>query len=310
MEGHIEPELSAQVRRFNRAVTQRVGALSDACLARDRPLGRSRFLWEIAHEGTPVRDLRQRLGLDSGLLSRILRSLESEGLIDVVASRSDGRVRVARLTEAGRAERAELDRLSDELAASMLRPLDESRRRRLVGAMAEVERLLTSSEIELRPGDPGGEDARACFDAYVAELVARTGGDFEPTEAPSLVSGPALVPPAGILVIARLRGEAVGTGALTFDREDVATLHRMWVAPTFRGYGVGRRLLAELESYAVARGVTTLRLETKRILEEAVALYRSSGFGDAEPFSDDPYADCWLEKLVGRLGPRLGAAKR
>jgi len=53
------------VRRFNRVVTQRAGALDDAFLARGRPLGQARVLWEIGPEGTDIRTLRNRLGLDS-----------------------------------------------------------------------------------------------------------------------------------------------------------------------------------------------------------------------------------------------------
>ncbi len=71
----------AQVRRFNRTVTRRVGALDDRFLARGRPLGEARVLWEIGPGGCEVRTLRSRLGLDSGYLSRLLRSLEKEGLI-------------------------------------------------------------------------------------------------------------------------------------------------------------------------------------------------------------------------------------
>src|SRR5918911_4242837 len=97
-----------QVRRFNRTVTQRVGALNDQYLARDRPLGEARVLWEIGPDGCEVRALRSRLDLDSGHLSRLLRALEQDGLVDVVPSEGDARVRTARLTAAGRAERAEL----------------------------------------------------------------------------------------------------------------------------------------------------------------------------------------------------------
>src|SRR3954453_14708551 len=113
-----------QVRRFNRTVTQRVGALNDHYLARDRPLGASRVLWEIGTEGCEVRALRSRLGLDSGHASRLLRALEDEGLVRVAPAATDGRVRVARLTRRGRAERDLLDRRSDELAASLLRGLE------------------------------------------------------------------------------------------------------------------------------------------------------------------------------------------
>src|SRR6478609_5668184 len=124
-----------QLRSFNRLVTQRVGALDDRFVGRARPLGEARVLWEIGEDGCDVRLLRVRLGIDSGYLSRLLRSLEAAGLAEVVPSASDRRVRTARLTKAGIAERAVLDRRSDELAESILEPLNESQRERLVAAL-------------------------------------------------------------------------------------------------------------------------------------------------------------------------------
>src|SRR5919202_6904557 len=126
--------LVQHVRRFNRVVTERVGALNDHFLGRERPLGEARLLWEIGLEGCEVRLLRSRLGLDSGYLSRLLRSLEEAGLVTVRPSDRDGRVRRAELTPAGVAEREVLDRQSDELALSFLEPLDAKRRERLVAA--------------------------------------------------------------------------------------------------------------------------------------------------------------------------------
>src|SRR5215217_898931 len=99
----------AQVRRFNRTVTQRVGALSDDFLSRARPLAMSRLLWELGTEGGEVVMLRSRLGVDSGQMSRMLRTLEGDGLVTVTPSDADGRVRIARLTGKGVAERAILD---------------------------------------------------------------------------------------------------------------------------------------------------------------------------------------------------------
>src|SRR4051794_16799946 len=89
------------VRRFNRSVASHVGALNDRFLGRDRPLGEARLLWEIGREGSELRSLRSRLGLDSAYMSRMLRSLEAAGLVTVEANPSDRRVRVARLTPAG-----------------------------------------------------------------------------------------------------------------------------------------------------------------------------------------------------------------
>src|SRR4051795_1072850 len=111
----MEREMVAQVRRFNRIATQRAGALNDRFLARERPLGEARVLWEIGVDGCDVRTLRARLDLDSGYLSRLLRSLEDAGLVEVNASDADARVRTATLTTTGQAERRRLDRRSDEL---------------------------------------------------------------------------------------------------------------------------------------------------------------------------------------------------
>jgi DNA-binding MarR family transcriptional regulator len=156
-----------QVRRFNRLVTQRVGALDDRFLSRDRPLGEARLLWEIGEEGAEVRALRARLDLDSGYLSRLLRGLEAAGLVAVGPGEPDGRVRTARLTAAGRRERALLDRRSDELAESFLEPLTGSQRDRLVTAMGEVERLLTRAMVRIEPLDPAHPHAQHCLREYV-----------------------------------------------------------------------------------------------------------------------------------------------
>src|SRR5215510_74699 len=119
----MDTSMIGQIRRFNRTVTQRIGALDDAFLARGRPLGQDRVLWEIGPDGCDVRTLRARLDLDSGYLSRLLRSLEGAGLVTVRPNARDRRVRSAELTPAGRAERDLLDRRSDELARTFLEPL-------------------------------------------------------------------------------------------------------------------------------------------------------------------------------------------
>src|SRR5246127_4021892 len=98
-----------QVRSFNRVVTRRIGALNDHYLGRNRPLGQDRVLWEIGADGCEVRVLRSRLGLDPGHTSRLLRALEASNLIVVKPSDADRRVRIARLTRAGDAERALLE---------------------------------------------------------------------------------------------------------------------------------------------------------------------------------------------------------
>jgi len=285
----------AEVRRFNRTVTQRVGALSDRYLARDRPLGEARVLWEVGSDGCEVRALRRRLELDSGHLSRLLRALEGDGMVRVEPSRSDARVRVARLTPAGRRERALLDRRSDELAAAMIAPLDGPDRARLLDAMRTVERLLTAAAVEIRPADPSEPDARQCLRAYFAELERRSGRDFDPLSG-STAEPEEITPPAGCLLLAQLHGEPVGCGAVKHLPGGPSDIKRMWVSPAARGLGLGRRLLAELEAVAARSGATATRLETNRALTEAIALYRSAGYREVPAFNDEPFADHWFSK--------------
>jgi DNA-binding MarR family transcriptional regulator/GNAT superfamily N-acetyltransferase len=288
----------AQVRRFNRTVTQRVGALSDRFLSTDRPLGMSRLLWEIGTEGGEVVLLRSRLGVDSGQLSRMLRALESEGLVTVTPSESDGRVKVARLTEKGLAERALLDQRSDELAASILDPLDDEQRAELVGAMRTVERLIATSLVEIRQADPESGDAQRCVRAYVAELNRRAPErGFDPSKG-STANPHEVSWPNGAFVVMYLRGEPVGCGAVKHHPGDVSDIKRMWIAESARGLGLGRRLLEHLEGLAREHGAREARLETGDVLAEAIALYRSAGYVEVAPFNDEPFADRWFKKQL------------
>jgi DNA-binding MarR family transcriptional regulator/GNAT superfamily N-acetyltransferase len=289
----MDSQLVGQVRRFNRTVTHRIGALNDAFLARGRPLGQARVLWEIGPGGSDVRALRSRLDLDSGYLSRLLRSLEQDGLVAVERNGADGRVRTARLTPRGLAERSVLDRRSDDAAVAILEPLSDRQRARLVSAMAEVERLLVASAVRVARCDPRHPDARFCLRAYFTELAERFDGGFDPGRSIS-ADDAELTPPAGLLLVATLHGEPVGCGA-------PAELKRMWVAPAARGLGLGRRLLSCLEAEAAASGAHAVRLETNHTLTEAIGLYRASGYQEVAAFNDEPYAHHWFEKTLDSM---------
>lgn len=246
-----------------------------------------------------MRALRARLGFDSGYMSRVLRSLEGQGLVTIGASPQDGRVRTVKFTATGMAERAELDRRSDRVALGILEPLSVRDRARLVAAMLEVERLLRATMVRFAIEDPTSADARWCIARYVAELDERFKAGFDPSLSIS-ADAQELTPPRGLLVIARLRERPIGCGALKFHSGAPVELKRMWVAQEARGMGIGRRLLHELERHARDQGVAVLRLETNSALTEAIALYRGSGYRDVPAFNDEPYADHWFEKRLSR----------
>lgn len=285
------------VRSFNRIVTQRIGALNISFLDRGRSLGEARLLYEIGPEGNGVGTLREKLGLDSGYLSRLLRSLERQGLVRTRRGERDGRGRHVKPTRQGLRELEEYGRRSDDFAQSLLRPLSRNQRERLVAAMAEVERLMRAAAVDIRIADPAGPAALGCLDHYYGELQRRFEGGYDP--AMTLPARPEeLRPPAGCFLVAFLDGEAIGCGALKVKGGGVGEIKRMWVAASARGLGIGRRILMTLEEHAVRFGVTTLRLETNRALKEAQSLYRAGGYDEVGAFNAEPYAHYWFEKTL------------
>lgn len=295
----MEPaEQVATVRRFNRLVTQRAGALEDHFLGRTRPLGHSRVLYEIGSGTTDLRDLRSLLGLDSGYLSRIVQALAAEGLVEVTPVPEDERVRRVQLTPAGAEEVAEMERRSDEAAAGILHDLTAAQQERLTTAMEAVRGLLLVTALRIDAMHPDSPAARICLERYYKELASRFDDGFDPA---SSLPAPAseLIPPRGIFLVAMVDGRPVGCGAIKGIGGDRASIKRMWVSSDARGLGVGRRILQALEEHAARLGFSTLRLETNRFLPEAIGLYRTSGYRDVPAFNDDPYADHWFEKTLG-----------
>ena len=266
-------------------------------LGRNHPLGEARLLWEIGEQGAEVRELRSRLGLDSAYVSRLLHSLEGQGLIVVETSGNDGRVRIAQLTETGLRERAELDHRADAFAQSLLEPLNENQRLKLVAAMAQVERLLIASQVSISLADPTSSDVIWCFEQYFAELGERFEDGFDPARSISAHAGE-LMPPNGLVLVAYLRERPVGCGALKIRENSTGEIKRMWVAPRTRGLGLGQRLLEALEFHAREARVVILHLETNRSLIEAIQMYRDCGYQEVDAFNDEPYAHHWFEKRL------------
>jgi GNAT superfamily N-acetyltransferase len=163
--------------------------------------------------------------------------------------------------------------------------------------MGDVERLLTAALVEIRPVDPAHPDARRCLERYFAELERRSGTPFDPATG-ATAEPHEIRPPAGLLLVAYLREEPVGCGAVKHLAGGPSDIKRMWVAESARGLGLGRRLLGELEAEVARSGAPAARLETNRALTEAISLYRSAGYVEVPAFNDEPFADHWFQKRL------------
>jgi DNA-binding MarR family transcriptional regulator/predicted N-acetyltransferase YhbS len=296
----------AVVRRFNRSYTQRIGVLDDSFLGTGMPLGPARLLFEIgvapATTQGPLTSqaLRERLGLDSGYLSRLLRRLEEENLINVIPDPGDRRRRLVSLTEAGRERWKELELRSDDQARLIVDPLTERQRERLARALSEADLLVRAATVRFEPVDPASPMARDVVGRYFAEIGRRFG--FDPsgeTEKDALL----LAPPTGVFVVALSDGEPVACGGLQAiaplaDGHSVVEFKRMWVHDDWRGAGLGSRLLRHLEDRARALGHGTARLDTNAALTEAIGMYQRAGYRAIGRYSDNPWATHFFEKRL------------
>jgi DNA-binding MarR family transcriptional regulator len=280
----------ALARSFNRLVARHAGALTDRHLGR-RPLAELRVLFEIGAEDATPRDIRVRLGLDSGYVSRMIGALKRDGLVVAEPDPADRRTSRLRLTAAGRAEMQELDRLTDEHVAATFAALTAEQQERLLRAQAEVRRLLALAMVSIAPEDPDSPDARWCLDHYFAELTERFDPEFDPQR--TLPVGQ-----LDVFVVARLTGQPAGCGGLKTLAPGVGELVRMWIDRPHRGLGIGGRLLERLEAEAAARGHETLRLYTNRALAEAQAMYTRRGYVEIDRYNADPVATDFFEKAL------------
>lgn len=221
--------------------------------------------------------------------------LEAEGLFNTKQSPTDGRSRITQLTQKGEEEFEVYETLSNDKAAGILSRHKNSRR--LLDAMDIVTITLSRDDITFQEVDYSSEMATECLRAFAAELSNRlnTGFDLENSGDPDLSQ---MQHPHGTVIVAELGGMALGCVGIKGSGGPIAEVKRMWIAPAARGLGLAQRLMTTAEDAARALSITTLRLDTNRILVEAVGLYEKMGWAEIDRFNDDPYPDIFFEKQL------------
>lgn len=304
----------AEVRAFNRFYTSMLGLLEPEHLHTPYTLTEARVLFELAQvDRLDMRELRTRMALDPGYLTRIVARFETAGLVGRQRSASDGRRQVVWLTDRGRAEFGVLESRTNEQIASLLAGLPEPRQGELLAAMHSVRTLLddrpAEGEVVLReprPGDMGWVVARNgalyaaeygwddTYEALVARIVAEYVEHRDPAWERAWIAELAGAPVGCVFCVRAHRDE---TPPVT------AKLRLLLVEPSARGHGVGTRLVDECLRFAVRAGYRDMELWTQSILESARRIYRRAGFEPAgtEPhhsFGVDLVAETWHRSLA------------
>ncbi|MFN2567666.1 MAG: GNAT family N-acetyltransferase [Gemmatimonadaceae bacterium] len=289
LEARVVADAVAQVRHFSRFYTRLVGALDEGHLHSSFSLAETRVLYEIAHaEGITATDLSRDLRLDPGYLSRMLRGFERRGLAERARSPIDGRRNLLRLTTKGRSTFDDLNVRASEVVAKLLEPLSEAKRRQLLDAMRTIETLLsgrpeTESQPPFilrphRPGDMGWVVHRQAvlyakefgWDEQYEALMSRIVADFIERFDPKRER----------CWIAERDGETVGSVFVIkhAERAGVAQLRLLYVEPSARRLGIGRRLVRECTEFARNTGYKSIVLWTNSVLTSARRIYEAEGY--------------------------------
>jgi DNA-binding MarR family transcriptional regulator/GNAT superfamily N-acetyltransferase len=294
------------VRRFNRFYTDKIGVLQEHLLDSAFSLTELRILYELAHRSAlTAADLARELSLNPGYLSRVISGFEKKGLLERLRSEADGRVAQLRLTALGRATFAPLNDASQREVAAMLGRLSVSEQHQLIDAMQQIEGLLGQRPASYllrdpRPGDMGWVVHRhgvlyaqdygwnAEFEALVADIVAKYMRDFDSA--------------AERCWITEQNGKVVGSVFVVRHNETTAKLRLLYVEPSARGMGIGRRLVEECMHFAKFAGYKKMLLWTNSILTGARDIYTKAGFEKIaeEPhhsFGKDLIGETWTREL-------------
>ncbi|WP_342633241.1 bifunctional helix-turn-helix transcriptional regulator/GNAT family N-acetyltransferase [Notoacmeibacter marinus] len=261
--------------------------MNEHLLASDYTLPQVRVLYEVANAPakTPpsARDLGEALGMDTGYLSRIVKGLEGDGLIERVPSEQNAKRLALTLSEKGRAVFNGLNAASADEAAAMLKDLSEQEQGELIGAMAKVRRLLGDGSKEatfiLRDPEPGDlgwityQHGRLyakeygwdwTFEALVAEIVGNFAKSYDPS--------------CERCWVAEREGEVIGSVFIVRQDDDTAKLRLLYVDASARGLGLGRRLVEETMRFARDKGYKRMILWTNEVLVSARRIYEAAGF--------------------------------
>ena len=142
-------------------------------------------------------------------------------------------------------------------------------------------------------------DAPAVASLY-ADFISEADGPLGIDLGAEIAAGPPanLAPAAGLLLLARVDGDPAGLGGVRHLDTPVAEIKSMYVAPAYRGIGLARRILAELEGAAAENGCEASRLDTSDYLTAAIALYRAAGYREVADYNGNPKANLWFERQL------------
>jgi DNA-binding MarR family transcriptional regulator/predicted N-acetyltransferase YhbS len=282
------------VRQFNRFYTVHLGLLRGRYLDTDYSLSESRILYELSQNpGCTANQLRTKLDLDAGYMSRLLRSLTERGLVQGARSEQDKRATLLSLTPHGQATVDDINRQASAETVRMLDQLEEAQRAELLEAMRKMQDILSPPVRVIRATAAHLKDARHLLHEYFDVIGVVLRDDDAAIRA-------FLNDASSAMWIAYVDGAPAACVAMRPLPEvaGAAECKRLYVADKYRRRGLADALMQALETHAAEAGHDAVYLDTKDDLIGAIKLYDRLGYERCERYNDNPQATIFMRKRL------------
>jgi DNA-binding MarR family transcriptional regulator/GNAT superfamily N-acetyltransferase len=305
--------LTDEIRAFNRFYTREIGLLNRSLPATDLSLPEARVLYELAQApegGRTAAEIGRTLNMDKAHLSRIVARFVTRGLASSRVSPDHRKHRLLTLTDAGRKVFAAAEAAARGQVDALLEPIDAAARNRIIQAMRDIrmalrDRRAADGEVSLRPLRPG--DVGWIIHRQTVLYTQEYGWDWTYEGLASRILGAFVAefdPAREDGWVAERGGAIVGSIFLMkSDDPGIAKLRLLYVEPSARGSGVGRKLVDTCIARARELGYCELTLWTNDILVAARRIYQAVGFRlvSEEPhhsFGHDLVGQTWTLDLA------------
>lgn len=299
------------IRAFNREYTNIIGLMNQYILDSEFSLHELRILYEIhSKEKCTSKDIKLRLNIDGGYLSRVLKELEKMGLIKREIFDEDKRYYYFNLTDEGLLRYVQEENICNRQIETMISHLSEKEKSEMLQSMDKIMDNLNpskSKDVEdkselldlitiretLNPGDLGyltylhGKiySEESGYDIGFEGYVCNTFYEFSKKYSTD----------KDRIFLACDNNVIIGCIAIVGHTTKEAQLRWYLIDPKYRGIGLGKKLYEKALNYAMEKGYKKLWLVTTKNQKKAVNIYEASGFKEVSQTIVDMRGKAFVE---------------
>jgi DNA-binding MarR family transcriptional regulator/N-acetylglutamate synthase-like GNAT family acetyltransferase len=286
---HIE-----KIRQFNRNYANVLGKIDQDIYNQPFPLTEARVITELYFtKGTTATEVREKIGIDRGYMSRILQKFEDDNIITKKRSSNDQRQYSLYLTKHGEEIYNGLVENANQGVEKMIESISQPELSNLITSMEIIESIFSNenppqSNVSIRSFRAGDVGYVAHLHGILYDKTYKFGPMFEYYVMKGLAEF-MMNSDGGELWVVEVNGKIVGSIAITKSNDTVAQLRWFVLDENYQGVGIGKKLMETAINFCHNQGYQHVFLWTVSILETARYLYKKYNFTLTEEKSNDEW---------------------